>query len=106
MGSALTEPTRVTGDKQRWLVEQALRPRVMGALLQESLGAQGVHVECRILDVKYEPGEYCTVLYQLGERMVIGTMTWGEDDEDMPQTDRLIEPLGMRIYSFEHDPAL
>jgi aminoglycoside phosphotransferase (APT) family kinase protein len=106
MSSVLTDPLAVTGDEQRRLVEQVLRPRVMGALLQEALGTPNFRSECRILDAKYEPGEYCTVLYQLGERMVIGTVTWGESDEDMPQTDRVIEPLGMRVYSSEHDPAL
>ena len=106
MRSVLTESSAVSGEEQRRLVEQALRPRIMGALLQEALGIPSSHAECRILDAKYEPGEYCTILYQLGERMVIGTITWGENDEDMPETDRVIEPLGMRVYSFEHDPAL
>src|SRR6266545_3967714 len=106
MSSAQLPLSLITGDEQRRLVEQALRPRLMGALLQAALDAPGTQTECRILDVKYEPGEYCTVLYQLGERMVIGTMTWGEDDEEMPPTDRVIDGLGMRVYSFEHDPAL
>lgn len=112
MGSVLTARLSITADEQRRQVETALSARVMGDYLEAlfgprvTAGARGRPAECRILDVKYEPGEYCTVLYQLGERMVIGTITWGEADEDVPPTDRTIEPLGMRVYLFEHDPAL
>ena len=62
--------------------------------------------DCRILDMKYEVGEYCTLLYQLGPRMVIGTFRWGAVEGELPASARLIEPLGMQVYSFEHDPAL
>lgn len=99
----------ITGEEQRRLVQMALRPRIIGAYLEELFQLHGAHgrpIECRILDVKYEPGEYCTVLYQLGEQMVIGTITWGEADDEMPQTPHVIEPLGMHVYLFEHDPAL
>lgn len=62
--------------------------------------------DCRILDMKYEVGEYCTLLYQLGQRMVIGTFRWNTDEGELPASARLIEPLGMQVYSFEQDPAL
>ena len=62
--------------------------------------------DCRILDMKYEVGEYCTLLYQLGPRMVIGTFRWGAAEGELPASARLIEPLGMQVYSFEQDPAL
>ena len=81
----------------------------MGPLLEQAFGtppSHGAPPECRVLDVKYEPGAYCTVLYRLGERMVIGSITWGEVDEDMPATQYVVEPLGMLVYLFEHDPAL
>ena len=51
-----------------------------------------------MLDMKYEAGEYCTLLYQLGERMVIGTFRWGKAEGELPATARLIEPLGMQVY--------
>ncbi|MFN8568921.1 MAG: phosphotransferase [Kouleothrix sp.] len=63
-------------------------------------------IDCRILDMKYEVGEYCTLLYQLGQRMVIGTFRWGAAEGQLPPSAHLIEPLGMQVYSFEHDPAL
>src|SRR5438067_11577104 len=72
-----------------------LNPRAMAAYLQEAIvgATQGGHPvwhagagvgarvvaalrPCYILDVKYEPGEYCTILYRLGERMVVGTLRW------------------------------
>jgi hypothetical protein len=104
-----TETILTNGEEQRRLVEQALRPRIMGVYFENLFQVQRTGrrpVECRILDVKYEPGEYCTVLYQLGQKMVIGTMTWGEADDEVPQTPHIIEPLGMRVFLFEHDPAL
>lgn len=109
MQSVLTEAPQATGDEQRRQVEQALRPRAMGPLLEQAIAApraQKAPTECRILDVKYEPGDYCTVLYQLGERLVIGTISWGEADDELPPAQHVIESLGMQIYLFEHDPAL
>ena len=64
------------------------------------------NADCRVLDMKYEVGEYCTLLYQLGKRMVIGTFRWDTDEGELPASARLIEPLGMQVYSFEQDPAL
>jgi hypothetical protein len=88
-------------------IRLALNPRAMAPYLSGALGAdRGVDPACYILDVKYEPGDYCTVLYRLGEQLVIGRFTWGHSDEDIPPTARLIEPLGMQVYRFEDDPAL
>lgn len=109
MRPVVKEPEVISGNEQRRLVQTALRPRIIGDYLQNLFHLDTVNgrpPECRILDVKYEPGEYCTLLYQLGERMVIGTMTWGEADDDVPQTPHVIEQLGMHVYLFEHDPAL
>lgn len=109
MEPMLKESAALSGEEQRRQVQMALRPHMIGAYLEDLFHldtSRGRPVECRILDVKYEPGEYCTVLYQLGERMVIGTITWGEADDEVPQTPDVIEPLGMRVYLFEHDPAL
>src|SRR5919109_440564 len=87
----------------------ALQARTIGPLLRElfehELEESQGH-ECRILDAKYEPGNYCTILYQLGDRMLIGTLRWGKAEGELPATARLIAPLGMQVYRFEHDPAL
>jgi aminoglycoside phosphotransferase (APT) family kinase protein len=94
------------------MVQTALRARVVGPYLEALLDPQdtgatpGRPAECRILDVKYEPGDYCTVLYQLGERMLIGSINWAMPDEDVPETSHWIEPLGMHVYLFKNDPAL
>src|SRR5919205_3958954 len=100
-----------TSEEQRKLVQKALRPSIVGPYLEALFhphganGTPGRAIESRVLDVKYEPGEYCTVLYQFGERMVIGTITWSEADDEVPASPYVIEQLGMRVYLFEHDPA-
>jgi len=87
-------------------VQLALNPRVIGDHLARAFPS-GQHVaEVRVLDMKYEVGEYCTILYQLGGRMVIGAFHWGHAESELPASARLIEPLGMQVYSFEQDPAL
>jgi len=112
MQSTQPAPIAVTGEEQRRLVQTALRPSIIGPQLERLFHRQGTQdtprrrIECRILDVKYEPGEYCTVLYQLGDQMVIGTITWGEADDEVPKTPHVLEQLGMHVYLFEHDPAL
>src|SRR6476660_1728307 len=111
MISVLTERTPVAASVMRRQVNVAQQPATMAAYLQEALGVPGVagarHAPaCRILDMKYEPGEYCTILYELGERMVIGSFHWGQAEDEPPPTARLIEALGMQVYRFEDDPAL
>jgi hypothetical protein len=108
MSAVLTESAPSTAAEQRHQVQAALQPQVMAIYLQELFGAPGTRhtPECRVLDMKYEPGDYCTILYQLGERMLIGTFRWGKAESDLPATARLIAPLGMQVYRFEHDPAL
>lgn len=101
-----------TREAQQRLVQMALRPSIVRPYFEALLhpdapdSLPGRTIECRILDVKYEPGEYCTVLYQLGQQMVIGSITWGKADDEVPESQHIIEPLGMHVYLFEHDPAL
>ncbi|MBK9714889.1 MAG: phosphotransferase [Kouleothrix sp.] len=87
-------------------VQAALNPQVVGPYLAQLFPNGGHAAECRVLDMKYEVGEYCTLLYQLGERMLIGTFRWGHAEGELPANARVIEPLGMQVYSFEQDPAL
>jgi hypothetical protein len=108
MSSVLTETAPTSAAEQRHQVQIALQPQIMAAHLQVLLDEPDARhaPECRILDMKFEPGDYCTILYQLDERMVIGTFRWGKAEGELPATACLIEPLGMQIYRFEHDPAL
>ncbi|HEX5692780.1 MAG TPA: phosphotransferase [Roseiflexaceae bacterium] len=108
MQSVLTEPLTATGLDPRHQVQLALQSELMGGYLQQLFGdASERHApECRILDMKLEPGDYCTILYQFGERMLIGAYRWGEAEGELPPTAQLIAPLGMQVYRFEHDPAL
>jgi aminoglycoside phosphotransferase (APT) family kinase protein len=111
MGSVLITSPSFT-DEQRQQLSLALQPRVMAANLEAVFGrsedneTKNGRSNCRILDAKYEPGEYCVILYQLGERMVIGRLGWNDADDKFPETMRLIAPLGMRAYLFPNDPAL
>lgn len=104
MSTTLAEPLAETAANEQRQVRAALNPALMGEQLRAALGAGSA--DCRILDVKYEPSEYCTTLYQLGERMVIGTLRWDARADELPPSARLIAPLGMAVYRFEHDPAL
>lgn len=98
----------------------ALSPQAMGPLLEavfrleleKKEGQNGANdarsrpAECRILDAKYEPGNYCTVLYQLGDDLVTGTYKWDSDESKIPETITVIPALGMRVYRFPNDLAL
>jgi hypothetical protein len=98
----------------------ALSPRRMGPLLQQvfrveaekmeeqsgASGANGRPPECRILDAKYEPGNYCTILYQLGDQLITGGFRWDADESEVPETKRIIPSIGMRVYDFPNDPVL
>jgi hypothetical protein len=108
MQSVMTEPLSASGLDPRHQVQLALQPELIGGYLQKLFGdAADRHApECRILDMKLEPGDYCTILYQFGDRMLIGTYRWGESEGELPATAQLIAPLGMQVYRFEHDPAL
>jgi hypothetical protein len=97
-----------SAEAQRRQVQFALQPRAIGPRLSRLFAdGDGAHDEaCRVLDMKYEPGEYCRILYQLGGRLIIGSFRWGADEGELPENARLLEPPGMRAYLFQHDPAL
>ncbi|MEN9936498.1 MAG: hypothetical protein RLZZ387_3077 [Chloroflexota bacterium] len=97
-----------TADYERRLVQAAIQPREIGAWLGALFADVGASPgdPCRVLDMKYEPGQYCRILYQLGGRMLIGSFRWGEDEGEVPETARLVAPLGMQAYLFQHDPDL
>lgn len=77
-------------------VALALQPRHMQPYL--AAGSAG-RAACHILDAKYEPGQHCAILYQLGERLLIGELRWSEMATHA-------QPLAIQIYPFEDDPAL
>jgi hypothetical protein len=91
----------------------ALRPRAIGGLLERVFGLNAeIHgaghkpLACHILDTKYEPGDYCRVLYQLGDNLAIGMFHWGKVEGQIPVTASAIPALGMQAYLFPQDPAL
>jgi aminoglycoside phosphotransferase (APT) family kinase protein len=99
----------------------ALSPHLMGPLLykvfqQEIEEAEGQDTTrnghssgsdvCRILDAKYEPDNYCTILYELGNHLVTGTFRWDVEEGNLPEMIKIVPPLGMRAYRFPNDPIL
>lgn len=99
----------------------ALSPRMMGPLLhklfqQEVEDTEGQSTtsdsteagaeECHILDAKYEPDNYCTVLYEQGTHLITGAYNWTSDESQLPEMIKIIPSLGMRVYRFPNDPTL
>ena len=98
----------------------ALNPRKIGPLLEQLFRPEGTNAEgqngaagartrpydCYILDAKYEPGSYCTVLYQLGDHLVTGAFSWDSDESHSAETTTTVPSLEMRVYRFPQDPAL
>jgi aminoglycoside phosphotransferase (APT) family kinase protein len=96
----------------------ALSPQMMGPLLEQvfqvaktkdqsdPIGLGSGSLECRILDMKYEPGSYCTILYQLGDDLVTGIYQWDSGESQPPNGTKAIPSLGMRVYRFPNDPVL
>ena len=109
MRPSLAEFTSAIADQARFSeIEQvrlALHPGLMGGYLEEALGASLAR-PCNVLDMKFEPGEYCTLLYSLGEQMVVGDIRWKEKKSSPPEDGRKIPILGMHVYSFPEDPWL
>lgn len=91
-------------------VRLALSQREMGSYLQGAFRQPGPRRNklpvCRIVDMKYEPGDYCTLLYQYGEQMVVGHMQWSDGVAVSPQSAHRIEALEMELYPYPRDPWL
>src|SRR5689334_688183 len=101
-------------------VAVALHPSTIGPLLEQlfqldvaipesqtaATGTQSESNQCHILDAKYEPGNYCRILYELGDDLVIGTYKWDSEESAIPETTKVLPSLGMQVYRFPNDPAL
>lgn len=92
-------------------VQVALNARAMAGHLQAAFGGQvpGARpnrVDCHLLDVKYDPGQYCYTLYRLGTQLVTGLLQWPEPEGDIPAEARLIPDIGIYVFPFQCDPAL
>lgn len=103
-------PATKTAAAAHQQAQLALNPRIMGPyLLQESAAQQPASRAanvCQVLDAKYEPGERCSFLYQVGERLVIGELQWNEAAGGMPHMAGDLHPPAMQVHAFEDDPAL
>lgn len=88
-------------------LDWALRPRLMQQHLSQiypSRQHQRSPTPCHIVDAKVEPGVRCTILYQMGERLVIGELSGAATHR--PETAPAGRLPEMQIYDYEHDPAL
>jgi aminoglycoside phosphotransferase (APT) family kinase protein len=95
-------------EEQRRQLALALQPQQMGVQLAQLFRNNGPARPplCHILDMKYEPDAHCTILYQLDNRLLIGTLHWQATEQSVPRNARLLAPLGMQVYPFELDPSL
>jgi hypothetical protein len=89
------------------LLEQIFPPEIEKSEAPKKMSSsQGRNQECHILDMKYEAGDYCTILYQFGDQFVTGSYQWGSSKSQSPEGTKLIPSLGMRVYRFPNDPVL
>jgi aminoglycoside phosphotransferase (APT) family kinase protein len=105
VGALRLNPRDEIGGKELRQLQIATSPRAIAPYLEEVYRDQGT-VGCHILDVKYEPGLRCAILYQLGGRLVLGTLGWSEPRHPLSGAARSIDALEMQTYLFPHDPAL
>jgi len=84
-------------------LELALSARRAGPALAAALGLAPHGLACTILDAKCDSEQGCSVLYRLGDRLVVGTTV---ADGHTPGEAPVAEPLGLRVFVFPHDPAL
>lgn len=104
------EPAR-PGAEERRQVQVALHAKAMAGYLQEAFTrAAGSPVRepasCHILCAKYEPGQYCAVVYRLGAMLLTGFLAWPDPEHYARADARWLPEPGMYVYRFEHDPAL
>jgi len=104
-------PSVNVADEERSELELALRPSVMAGPLAAALHRAGLAPSnggpaCHILDVRYEPGERCTILYELGDRLALGTLVWGAARERTGEAGGCVVAPGMRVDFFPADPAM
>jgi hypothetical protein len=87
-------------DERGW-VDPVLEAAAMRAPLLAAFGLPAA-TPCHVVDAKYEAGSYCTVLYQLGDQLVTGVLTF-----DGPGPSGGV-PVGsrMRAFAFPDDPKL
>lgn len=106
MSGVLADTVFAAGESAQ--VEAALNARLVARHLEalEEGSGNGAVRACRILDAKYEPGWRCTVLYELGDRYVLGVIGWGAPEQRVADAGRSIEALGMRVYDFPNDPSI
>lgn len=87
---------------------QARSPALMRTYLAERLGASvgaSRSPACHVLDMKYAPGEQCTLLYQWGDQQLIGILPWNQAPPAAAPAGH-IAALDLWLYRFPHDPAL
>lgn len=110
----MTEKTSAVSVDEQPLPEHeqiaiALNPRLVGPLLEELFQPEHIRKRsdnCFVLDAKYEPGHYCTILYQLGGDLIIGSYHWDSGESQIPGSTRIIPSVGMQVFRFPDDPSL
>lgn len=101
IGLASNRAGGVAVDEEIRELRLALRPKEVAGHIASAMGTQTVDPRrCHVLDVRYEPGERCTILYELAGRLAVGTLSWRADGRGPPKGSPLL------IHPFPEDPAL
>jgi hypothetical protein len=85
----------------------ALRTRSIAAHLARVADRDGARAAraCRVLDVKYEPGVRCTILYELDARPVVAMIGWNEATASDVSLQDVPVP-NMEFYAWPDDPGI
>lgn len=102
---ASTRPARMPTGGEIPELQLALRPKEVAGLIASALGEPAVDPRrCHVVDVRYEPGERCAILYDLGGRLAVGTLSWCAEEAD--GRGAVSDGWPVLIRAFPEDPAL
>lgn len=118
MKSHTATPTTATMQANQQ-VELALNPRsiepVLRSYLKQRTPDSALHqhpknMACHVLDAKYEPGKRCSILYEVGDQLLIGELTWPTEPAHSSTKSAAVEPITalstLQLYPVEEDPGL
>jgi hypothetical protein len=101
----LVEEQLSSRDRERVQLEEAQRLQSVDLNIKSAFPTLANAGACRIVDMKYEPGARCQILYLVGDRLVLGILRWSGSDPDSPVSQE-INSLGLHAYLFPNDPSI
>lgn len=99
-----TEQQQMTAALTPRLVQPLLRSFTEEACANRRMHHHGTKMACHILDAKLEPGKRCSILYKVGEEMVIGEWSWPTHARQAAE--RASQLPSMQLYRFDQDAGM